>query len=181
MIEGHRVVALDDALIQSWCALPRANRATPIIDAVRDDRIDAASLANRSTSYPRISDRRALSRLLSDLAQGAESYLERVAMTRVFNTREFAGVERQVPVRAGGHRYVLDMFDARSRTAVELDGRRFHGDDASRRRDLARDANLASVGITVIRLTFEDVTERPAWCRARVLGAIRARRGSRAA
>jgi very-short-patch-repair endonuclease len=97
-------------------------------------------------------------------------------MTRVFNTRDFRGFARQVPVRAPGRRYILDMFHADARVAVELDGRLFHGDDLARRRDLARDTDLASMGITTIRLTFEDITRRPQWCRARVRAAISAHR-----
>jgi very-short-patch-repair endonuclease len=116
-----------------------------------------------------------LERLLADLSRGPESYLEHVALTRVFNTRDFRGFGRQVPVRAPGQRYILDMFHADARVAVELDGRLFHGDDIARRRDLARDTDLASMGITTIRLTFEDITRRPHWCRARVRAAIVAR------
>jgi hypothetical protein len=37
------------------------------------------------------------------------------------------------------------------------------------------------LGITTIRLTFEDVTGRPEWCRSHVRAALTARRRLRAA
>ena len=111
---------------------------------MRERRVTAAELAERAAARPRLHDRRGFMRLVAQLEGGAESYLEHLAMTRVFNTREFAGFARQVPVRARTRRYVLDMYSADARLAIELDGRRFHSDDVARRRDLARDADLAS-------------------------------------
>lgn len=148
---------------------------------MRRERITAAALRARTTAYPRIRARRALVALLGPLAGGAESYLEHLAATRVFNTAEFRGFRRQHPVRAAGRTYVLDMYDDSAGVAVELDGRAFHGGDSARRRDLERDTDLASLGITTIRLTFEDVTGRPEWCRSRVRAALASRRRLRAA
>jgi very-short-patch-repair endonuclease len=179
-IDGLQTVGVADAVIQAWSQLPRDQAASLVLNAARERHITATQLATRAALYPRIRDRRAFNRLVIDLAGGAESYLERVAMTRVFSTRDFATFTRQTPVRVRGRRYVLDMYDADARLAVELDGRRFHGGDTARRRDLARDAELASVGITTIRLTFEDVVKRPAWCRTRVASALAARRRGRA-
>jgi very-short-patch-repair endonuclease len=179
-VRGLSVAAMPDAILQSWGQLPPDRATSLILDAMRDRRIQAGDLALRALDYPRIPRRRALDRLLSDLGGGAESYLEHLAMTRVFNTREFQGFERQVETTIAGRRYILDMYHEASRVAVELDGRRFHGDDVTRRRDLARDADLASIGITTIRLTFEDVTGRPMWCRTRVRRAVSAHRRLRA-
>ncbi len=173
---GFPTVTIADALIHVWGTSPRDEATARIVDAVRDRRVASADLARRAAEYPRIRDRRAFDRLIADLSRGAESYLEHVAMTQVFNTREFASFARQVPVRAGGRRFVLDMYADDAQLAVELDGRRYHSDDASRRRDLARDTELAGVGITTIRLTFEDILERPEWCRARIRKALAARR-----
>ena len=173
---GTRSVPVIDALLQSWARLPPDRATSLILDAARRALFDPGALRERAVTYPRLARRRAFERLLSDLARGPQSYLEHIAMTRVFNTRDFREFSRQVPVRAPGQRYVLDMFHADARVAVELDGRLFHGDDVARRRDLAREADLASMGITTIRLTFEDITRRPEWCRARVRSAIVARR-----
>jgi very-short-patch-repair endonuclease len=172
MVRGVRAVPVVDAVIQAWNQLPMDRATSMILDGARRDRFRAADLAERIADYPRIRGRRALVRLLGELRGGIESYLEHLASTRVFNTRDFAGFRRQAPVRACGQRFVLDMFHEHARVAVELDGRAFPSDDSDRRRDLARDAILASVGIMTIRLTFEDITQRPEWCRARVRNAL---------
>lgn len=178
-VHGLRCVSVADAVLQSWAALPKDEGTSLILDAVRSGRTSGPALRLRAGALPRIPGRRALDRLLDDLAGGPESFLEHLATTRVFNTREFSGFATQVDVGVGARRYRLDLFHAGARVALELDGRLFHGDDASRRRDLARDADLSTLGITTIRLTFEDVTGRPDWCRDRVRRAVAARlRGS---
>ena len=136
-------------------------------------------MLERAAQLPRIPERRALLALVRSLDRGIDSYLEHLAATRVFNLAEFARLAHQQSIRAGSRRYVLDLYDAETKVAVELDGRRFHGDDSARRRDLERDAELAALGITTIRLTFEDVHQRPGWCRDRVRRAMRSRRRGR--
>ncbi len=174
-VRGLKLVSVADAVLQSWAELPHDEGASLVVDAVRSGRTTGAALRERANALPRIRRRRPLERLLDDLSLGPESLLEHLAITRVFNTGEFAGFSPQVEVAVGRRRYRLDLFHVRARVAIELDGRRFHGDDASRRRDLARDADLATLGITTIRLTFEDVTDRPEWCRDRVRRAVAAR------
>lgn len=178
---GLRVAPAVDAVIQAWSELGTGRGTALILNSVRREQITASALRARTSAYPRIRARRALVALLGPLDDGAESYLEHLAATRVFNTAEFRGFRRQYPVRTAGRTYVLDMYDDSARVAVELDGRAFHGEDAARRHDLERDANLASLGITTIRLTFEDVTGRPEWCRSRVRATLSARRRLRAA
>ncbi len=178
---GVPTVSPADAVLQSWGQLAPDRATSLVIESSRRGVVSAAELMRRLKDFARVPRRRALVRLLSELALGIESYLEHVATTRVFNTRDFARLERQVAVRAAGQRYRLDLFDAKTRLAIELDGRLYHSDDASRRRDLARDADLASEGILTLRLTFEDITQRPAWCRARVKRTMAARRDRRAA
>lgn len=54
-----------------------------------------------------------------------------------------------------------DFWWPEHRLVVETDGDAFHRTVAARRRDAAKDAWLRAQGITVIRLTWHDVTERP--------------------
>lgn len=180
-LRGLRLVSVRDALIGAWCDLPEDEGTSLILDAVRLGRVTGPELQDRAADLPRIRSRRALERLLEELAGGAESYLEHEAIARVFNTRDFVGLVPQVEVAVGARHYRIDLYHSRARVAVELDGRAFHGDDAMRRRDLARDADLATLGILTIRLTFEDITLRAAWCRDRVRRAIAARTRARAA
>lgn len=179
-VRGLRCVSLADAVLQSWAHLPDDEGISLVLDTVRSGRITAATLRAHASVFPRIRRRRALGQLLDGFANGPESFLEHVAVTRVFNTREFSELCAQAEVAVAGRRYRLDFFHAHARVAVELDGRQFHGDDSARRRDLARDADLATLGIATIRLTFEDVFSRPEWCRDRVRRAIAARARGRA-
>lgn len=175
---GIWVVPQVDAVLQCWSEMPRHQRTGMVIDAVREGHVSAPAAAARLAEYARLRDRRALYTLLDRLCDGIDSYLEHHAATRVFHTREFSGFERQVRVRALGRRYVLDMYHRVARVAIELDGRKYHSDDTARRRDLERDANLAAIGITTLRFTYEDITQRPGWCRQRVRRAVAARRAA---
>jgi hypothetical protein len=107
-----------DTILLAWGQMPRDHATSLVLSAVRDRKVRAEDLVRRAQDYPRIPGRRALDRLLSTLGQGAESYLEYIAQTQVFNTRDFAEFERQVPMRINGRKYVLDMFHAASRVAV---------------------------------------------------------------
>lgn len=173
---GMRCVPVPDALLQVWSHLGPKSATGVILDAVRTRRVTAAELAQRAVLYPRIPHRRALGRILDPLQGGIDSYLEHLAATRVFNTVDFSGFRRQVRTPASGRVHILDMFDPETRVAVELDGRRFHNDDESRRRDLARDTELAAIGILTVRFTFEDIVHRPTWCRSRVRKVMAERR-----
>jgi very-short-patch-repair endonuclease len=48
------------------------------------------------------------------------------------------------------------------RLVVETDGYDFHRTAAARRRDARKHEELRSLGLTVVRLTWSDVVERPA-------------------
>jgi very-short-patch-repair endonuclease len=174
-VRGLCVVPVADALIQSWEELPPGRGIGIVLDAVRSKRTTADALTNRLAEYPRVRGRRELAKLLVDMSQGIDSYLEYVATTRVFNTEGFHDFERHVRVRAMGRGYVLDMMHRRTRVAVEFDGRKFHSDDDARRRDLERDANLAAEGIVTLRFTYEDIMNRPQWCRERVRRTVKSR------
>jgi very-short-patch-repair endonuclease len=53
--------------------------------------------------------------------------------------------------------YELDVWWPRLRHAVELDGAAYHRSWRSQRRDRRRDADLAAAGITVIRVTWDQL------------------------
>ncbi|MEA2134310.1 MAG: hypothetical protein QOC68_2219, partial [Solirubrobacteraceae bacterium] len=52
---------------------------------------------------------------------------------------------------------------------VETDGYDFHRTAAARRRDARKDEAMRGLGLTVVRLTWADVTARPAATSRRVL------------
>ena len=69
---------------------------------------------------------------------------------------------------------VVDAVHWASRTAVELDGRAFHGDDRFQS-DRTRDQRLAALGFVVIRLTWDDVTRRSGEILKRLAAAVASR------
>jgi very-short-patch-repair endonuclease len=71
------------------------------------------------------------------------------------------GIPRpQVNVRIGI--WTPDFLWPDRRLVVETDGYEFHRTAAARRRDARKDEELRSLGLTVVRLTWSDVVERPA-------------------
>jgi very-short-patch-repair endonuclease len=113
--------------------------------------------------------------VIASVAAGSESYLEVHATARVFVGRRFRGLLRQHVVSAGGKRYRLDMYDALSMTAIELDGATYHAGISQWQRDLRRDADLAALGILTLRFSYQDLTERPEWCRSTTLNVLQLR------
>ncbi len=174
---GVTTVPPCDAVIQAWAELEPALRVGATLDAMRAGRLDAARVGQRLAEYPRVRGRSGLATVLAEFGDGATSFLEYRARTQVFRGLEFRDFEWQAPVTVRGHRYVLDMFYRAALLAIELDGRAFHGDNDARLRDIERDAHLATVGIATLRLTYNDVTRRPEWCRRTVSLAVRARTG----
>lgn len=177
-INGVRVQDAEDVVLRTWNTLDPQAAVSFVIGAIRSGRVTARVVMQRQSAYPLLKRRRALIALLRHLDGGIDSYLEYLAATTVFNTREFAGFNRQVRVVAGGRRYVLDMLDEAAQVAIELDGRAYHSSDSARRGDLERDANLASVGILTLRFTYEDIKNRPEWCRDKTRRTLWARRSA---
>ncbi|WP_062381271.1 DUF559 domain-containing protein [Demequina pelophila] len=172
------VMGPSHAVILGYGRLPRRDRASALYRAIRTGLVSAAGLQATLESVPRVPERRELVDRLQAAAAGSESYLEEAGLRRVFNTREFSRFIRQHSVVVQGLRFRLDMFDAETLTAVELDGAAYHSSPEQRLRDNQRDALLATVGIQTIRLPYHDVVERPDWCRALVRGVLVSRSGT---
>jgi very-short-patch-repair endonuclease len=58
------------------------------------------------------------------------------------------------------------------RLIVEVDGARYHDTPFARRNDLNKQARLEAAGYRVIRLTWDQVTRRPAQTAARINRAL---------
>jgi very-short-patch-repair endonuclease len=67
--------------------------------------------------------------------------------------------------------FEVDALWPAARLVVELDGWAFHHHRAAFQRDRTRDANLQAAGYAVLRFTYADVAQRPAW-RAETIGAM---------
>jgi hypothetical protein len=68
----------------------------------------------------------------------------------------------------------VDALHEPSGTIVELDGQRFHGNDHFQA-DRTRDQRLAALGYVVVRLTWDDVVNRPMDCVERVRRTVASR------
>lgn len=147
-----------------------------ILDALREDLTNAQSILKHLPNYRRVPRRRELITFLSRLRNGIDSYLEWLADQRILNTPDLVHLERQKVFWIDGAKYQVDAYDEETKTAFEFDGKKYHNDDRARRRDIARDRALATIGIQVLRFTFEEVTGEPGRCRETIRKTIAARR-----
>ncbi|WNM23816.1 hypothetical protein RN607_10660 [Demequina capsici] len=165
------------AALDAWTDPANADAEGDLLAALASGTTTPAALAAMLDATARVRDRRGLAALLADFRVGAHSPLERIALREVFTGPEFAGLVRQHAVRTASRRYRLDVYDPFTRTAIELDGARYHSAEDRRQRDIRRDADLAGVGILTVRLSFRDVVADPERCR-RIVRAVLQSRGS---
>lgn len=165
------------AAITAYAELPPETRDQLVYRTVQRGLATPSELTAVINSLSTLPARRSLLRVIAAAADGAESHLEALGLRTVFAPREFAGFIRQHRLRVDGVAYRLDMFDAATRTAVELDGAEAHGTAVQHARDARRDARLASVGILTLRFTYGDLTSRASWCREIVRQTRTARSG----
>jgi len=161
-------------VVLSYGQVPKHRRAEVVYGAVRRKLVGTSQLTAVLAAFPRVKARRALERSVAAAAAGAQSFLEEHALYAVFNTGEFSRFVRQHEVVIEGNQFFLDMYDAITRTAVELDGKNGHTDEG-RQKDIARDCWVATVGILTLRFSYWDLLNRPEWCRRMVREAVRAR------
>lgn len=180
-VKGHLAVTVECALIEATRKHGLGLTRGLIIDAIRDKKSDANRILGALVHVPRMAHRREFIAFLGELKNGIQSYLEDLADRTVFNVPELQGLERQVVFWVDGSKYVVDAFDRETMTAIELDSRKHHGSEEARRRDIERDAALASIGVQTLRFTFEHIQDRPLHCRKRILATIAARRRRTAA
>jgi very-short-patch-repair endonuclease len=171
---GIVVLSPAASLVLGYGRLPASMRSEVFYSAIRRKLVGMSQLEAVLKVAPRVSARKGLERSARAAAKGAQSYLEERALYRVFNTKEFAQFLRQHEVVIEGNQFFLDMFDPETKTCVELDGRKGHL-NAFRQRNINRDCWVASIGILTLRFSFEDLMERPEWCRQMVREVLRIR------
>jgi len=81
-----------------------------------------------------------------------EKILWKILRSRKFNKYKF---RRQHPVG----RYVADYYCHQSKLVIELDGE-VHEDEEQKYYDIERDKFMEEMGLNVLRIKNEDVTER---------------------
>ncbi|WP_084106676.1 hypothetical protein [Demequina sp. NBRC 110056] len=168
------------AIAQAFGDLSRDEQSDVVFGAVARRLTNVRQLRQALVDVPRIRFRRRLTSRIEAAERGAESWLEEHSLRKVFAGKAFDQFIRQHEVFFEGDLFRLDMFDPFTRTAVELDGARWHRTDEQRVRDIRRDAILAAMGIQTIRLASRDLTERADWCRGVVHRAVAARAAAHA-
>jgi very-short-patch-repair endonuclease len=114
-----------------------------------------------AASFGRGCDR--LRRLPPLLDQRAESVLETLLRLVLLQAGLSPMTQHVIRDRQGGFVARVDFCWPDRRLVVEADGFAFHSDRAAYRRDRGRLNELERLGWRVLRFTWEDVTQRPAY------------------
>jgi hypothetical protein len=172
---GLLVTTLPRTVIDSWPLLPPVDRRPLALDLANRGLITASHLDEALAERPNVAGRRGLRQTIDLIADGCRSELEAHGVLNVFGHRSLPRSVGQYPVQLPGRRITLDRAWPEAKLAVELDGVRHHTSPEDRRRDLARDRELAALGWVVLRFTYADVLRDPKGVRTAVLEVYRVR------
>lgn len=185
-IEVRRTSSLADGDTQRLRGIPITSAPRTLLDlaarlAPRSlERAVAQAFALRLVTGPELMDvadrnyGRRRARLLRSVLSGAGS-----PFTRSEAEERFLDLVRRSRVEPpqGNSRVIgfeVDFYWPQRQLVVEVDGRAFHSSPADFERDRARDAELAAVGIRVIRITWRQLTSSPEAILIRLGGALSA-------
>ena len=95
---------------------------------------------------------------------------------RIWRTLRAKGLTpiRQYPVRCGGTTYYIDCAFPQWRVSVEGFGDKYHRSPRTRKRELRRIADLATVHWRVLPVTWDDITDTPDDVVARIITTLAA-------
>ena len=163
------------ALLDAWRYAPAADRRDVLWQALWARVCTWHQLRAEADRAPKVAGRRDLERVLGWFAEGATTPLEVRAKHETFADARFREFEWQVRLTLPTRRARPDMLHRRTKVAVELDGDQHHSTRDARDRDRARRTDLAAAGYAVIGFGWNDITQRPAWCRERLLAVVASR------
>jgi hypothetical protein len=172
---GLLITTLPRTVLDSWPLLPPTERRPLALDLANRGLITARQLEEALVERPNVGGRRGLRQVIDLIADGCRSELEAHGVLNVFRHRSLPPSVGQYAVQLADRRARLDRAWPEAKLAVELDGAQHHTSPEDRRKDLARDRELAAQGWVVLRFTYADVVRDPAAVRAKVLEVYRAR------
>jgi hypothetical protein len=111
---------------------------------------------------------------LSDAPEAGSGYLERT-LDRLLSKLPVPEWTREHPFRLGNRQSRVDVFIPEWRVVIEADGRNVHAKRRAFEADRRRDNELATMGIQVIRLTYEALTQDPNGCMQTIMAVGRVR------
>ena len=149
----------------------RSGSAIELLDrALQRQWITVGDLARRVQGHFGRRGARRLVRLLGLATSGARSAAERLA-AQLLRQAGIGGWVANAQIRDGyGLIGVGDIVFSHLKLVIEIDGRAFHVTPEQFQADRERQNRLVAAGWTVLRFTWRDLTERPAY----VIGTIRA-------
>lgn len=190
-IRTHRIRTLRDDEVTRRYGIPVTTPARTLYDLagrLRPLALETAvadALARRLTNeeellemVERQAGRRGVHRLKAALGRTGPAFTRSRAEELFLALARRARIEDpQVNVTVGRHE--VDFYWPGARLAVEIDGRAFHASNRDFERDRRRDAELATHGIRVVRVTWEQLTSEPEAVLVRLGGALAASSGGR--
>jgi hypothetical protein len=170
------------ALVDTWGDAHREHRSPRYVDlarnavlrAVRERSVAVDDVEAELARVPRLPGLTSLRELLAAGRAGTHSHLELIGV-RALLAAGLPPPQLQYEIQLGYGSLHVDAAWPEVRLAVEFDGAAYHAGRDTWQRDLRRDAALAALGWVVLRFSYADVTERPAFCGAQVAAAYRAR------
>jgi hypothetical protein len=173
---GLPVVALEQALVESWAVLEPSERLGPFFVAVRERRTTPQRIFATFLEQPRTEGAAEIAALCDLMDEGCRSELELFGHRRVFDSESLPSAVLQHPVATALGTFFLDRAYLAERVGVELDGAAYHGDSAQREHDVRRDAALAAVGWLIVRFTYRRLHADPEGCRRELAEILESRR-----
>ena len=179
---GLAPTALARSLVDTWGDAHGTRRRRSddvvrnvVLRATRDRQVTVSQIEAELSAVPRLPGRAALIDLLDHVRSGAQSHLEIIGLEALRAVPGLPAPHLQYRVLLPDGPVRLDAAWPEVRLAVEFDGMAFHSTSEARMRDLRRDAALAAVGWVVLRFSYADVIERPAFCGVQVATVYRQR------
>lgn len=177
-VQEHRRpprAAFDFALLKTASARDEPGAIALLSDAVHQGLTTADRLVETIADLPRLRQRSLLTEVLTDVAAGTRSVLERRYLRDVERAHGLPAGQRQLRQRTASGLVCRDVRYGDQRTLVELDGAFGHRDTTDRWADLQRDLDAS---------LSDHVTLRPGWaqvlepCRlAAIVGQVLRQRG----
>lgn len=133
--------------------------------------LDHDDLRARLREYPGMHGNGQLRRLLYEMRDGALSVAEQ-RLIKLLHRAGIRGWTANTQVHdAGGVIGVVDLLFEKARLVIEVDGRAAHADNFQT--DRTRQNRLVAAGYTVLRFTWQDVTQTPKQTLETIAGFLR--------
>ncbi|MFL0241560.1 type IV toxin-antitoxin system AbiEi family antitoxin domain-containing protein [Mycobacterium sp. SMC-17] len=171
---GPPRVRYEEAALDVACRTSEFDAIAVLADACQSRRTTAQRLLAALDGRQRIPRRRWLRAVLVDIADGTCSVLEHRYLNRVERAHGLPRPSRQTKSSSSSGVRYRDI-EYGQRLIVELDGRLFHDSVAARNNDFERDLDAAVDGRSTVRLSYQQVFDRPCQTAAKIAQILRRR------